>query len=95
MTEAAGQKPPAEEPGFAEIALMFSTSALIHLGEAPDPVSGEKRQDLGRAKHAIDLLAILQEKTRGNLTPEEGDLLEAMIYDLRMRFLRAVQAVRP
>lgn len=86
---------PPEEPGFAEITLMFRTSALVHLGEAPDPVSGKKQQDLGRAKRAIDLLGILQEKTRGNLTPEEGELLDALLYDLRMRYLQAVGAAKP
>lgn len=95
MGEEPREPQPPEESGFAEITLMFSTSALVHLGEATDPVPGKKQQDLGWAKRAIDLLGILQEKTRGNLTPEEGELLEALRYDLRMRYLQAVGAAKP
>lgn len=76
---------------FASILFMFATSALIHLGESPDPVSGEKKQDLRQAQHAIDLLDILRAKTKGNLTPEEEQLFEGLLYDLRVRYLKAAK----
>jgi hypothetical protein len=62
---------------------------MFHLGEIPHPVSGERKKDLPLAKHTIDTLAMLKEKTAGNLTEEEQRLLDGMLYDLRMAFIRA------
>ncbi len=64
----------------------MSTEVLFHLGEFPHPVSGEKKKDLFLAKHVIDTLSMLKEKTQGNLTEEEQKLMEGMLYDLRMAF---------
>lgn len=97
--EAAGKKPEAgkrekrEEPtalpeiNFATFVLSLSSSALIHLGIAPDPITGEQKKDLAIAKQTIDMLVMLQEKTRGNLTEDEAQLMESMLYDLRMRYV--------
>ena len=94
--EEAGKKPEAEkreepaalpEINFATFVLSLSSSALIHLGIAPDPVTGEQTKDLAIAKQTIDMLAMLQEKTRGNLTEDEAQLMESMLYDLRMRYV--------
>lgn len=82
------------EASFGALLLMLSSSALIALGEAPDP-SGEKKQDLDQARWAIDLLALLKEKTRGNLTSEEEGLLDDLLYDLRMRYLARAAQVKP
>ena len=93
---AADKKPeaePREEPtqlpeiNFATFVVSLSSSALIHLGIAPDPMTGEQKKDLPIAKQTIDMLAMLQEKTRGNLTEDEGQLMESMLYDLRMRYV--------
>ena len=81
--------PPLPEVNFSTFVVSLSTEVLFHLGEIPHPISGEKQKDLILAKHAIDTLAMLMEKTQGNLTEEEKKLLESMLYDLRMAFIRA------
>ena len=70
---------------------MFASSALINLGEAPDPASGERQVDLDQAKEAIDLLLLLREKTEGNRTEHESRLLEQILYDVQMRFVQAAK----
>jgi hypothetical protein len=80
---------PLPEVNFSTFIVSLSTEVLFHLGEFPHPVSGEKTKDLPLAKHAIDTLAMLKEKTQGNLSEEEQKLLEGMLYDLRMAFIRA------
>lgn len=88
-----GRKKQEEEPAalpeinFSTFVVSLSSSALIHLGIAPDPMSGEKKKELPLAKQTIDMLGMLQDKTRGNLTEEEGKLLESMLYDLRMMYV--------
>ena len=81
--------PPLPEVNFSTFIVSLSTEVLFHLGEFPHPVSGERQKDLPLAKHAIDTLAMLKEKTQGNLSDEEQKLLEGMLYDLRMAFIRA------
>lgn len=78
--------PPAN---FAGLLIGLATSAFIHLGESPDPSLEAGAVDLPAAKHAIDLLAVLQEKTRGNLEKEEESLLTTLLYDLRLKFVQA------
>lgn len=78
--------PPAN---FAGLLIGLATSAFIHLGESPDPSLEAGAVDLPAAKHAIDLLAVLQEKTRGNLEKEEDSLLTTLLYDLRLKFVQA------
>ena len=83
-----------EESGeveFATLVLMFSTAAMIHLGAAPDPVSGEVKADLAQAKRMIDLLDVLKRKTAGNLMAGESAMLDDLLFDLRMRYLEAVK----
>jgi len=80
---------PLPEVNFSTFIVSLSTEVLFHLGEFPHPVSGEKQKDLPLAKHAIDTLTMLKEKTVGNLTDEEQKLLEGMLYDLRMAYIRA------
>jgi hypothetical protein len=67
--------------------LSLSHSVLLSLGDAPDPVSGERLRDLPLARQTIDLIALLQEKTRGNLTGEEERVLSQALFDLRMRYV--------
>ncbi len=80
---------PLPEVTFATLVLSINTSALVHLGEMNSPESGEKKKDLTMAQHAIDTLAMLQEKTRGNLTDDEKSLLEHIIFDLRLKYVKA------
>ena len=77
------------EVGFSTLVLMFGTAAMVHLGAAPDPVSGESKLDLSQAKQMIDLLDVLKVKTAGNLTATESGMLEDLLFDLRMRYLEA------
>jgi hypothetical protein len=77
------------EVNFSTFIVSLSTEILFHLGEIPHPETGERQKNLPLAKHAIDTLVMLQEKTQGNQTEEEKKLLESMLYDLRMCFIRA------
>ena len=80
---------PLPEVNFSSFLLSLSSSVLLHLGEIADPQSGEKRKDLALAKQSIDIIGILKDKTKGNLSEEEGKLLQNLLYDLRMRFVAA------
>jgi len=71
---------------FTTFVLSLSTSALVHLGEAYEQ-GGEPRVNLPMARQTIDLLGLLEDKTRGNLTGEEERLLHQVLFDLRMRFV--------
>jgi len=73
---------------FAGFILSLNASALIHLGEIPDPQSKERTVNRPAVKHTIDILELLSEKTGGNLTNEEKKLLDDVIYDLRMKFVK-------
>jgi hypothetical protein len=75
---------------FSHLILSLSTTALLNLGEIPDPVTKEKKKDIDTAKQTIDMLGILKDKTKGNLTREEESLLENVLYDLRMRYVEAL-----
>jgi hypothetical protein len=69
----------------------MSHSALLHLGDAPDPVTGSREKDMPLARQTIDILVMLQDKTRGNLTGDEERVLGQALYDLRMRFVEVAQ----
>lgn len=74
---------------FSSLILSLAAGAHSGLGLAPHPMSGKVEKNLSQAKYNIDLLSLLEEKTRGNLTPEEAQLVQAILYDLRMRFVEA------
>lgn len=74
---------------FYTFVLSLGSSAFVHLGDAPHPETGEAmKPDLPLAKQTIDILAMLAEKTKGNLTPEEERFLENLLTDLRFRFVQ-------
>jgi hypothetical protein len=73
---------------FNIFVLSLNASALIHLGEAPGPGSAGVSVSLPMARHTIDMLAMLEDKTRGNLTSEEASLLHQVLFDLRMLYSR-------
>lgn len=79
------------EPTFTTFIMSLNTSALFHLGELVDPETGLKGTDLVLAKHTIDTLQLLKAKTAGNLTEKEKELLENVLYDLQMRYVKATQ----
>jgi hypothetical protein len=72
---------------FHTFVLSLGSSALLHLGELEHPDVGAPQMDLPLAKHTIDILAMLEEKTKGNLSPAEAKLIESLLYDLRLRFV--------
>ena len=73
---------------FSTFVLSIIGSAYVHLGDAPNP-EGQPEGNQQLARQDIDLLGLLQEKTRGNLSDEESKLIEAVLYDLRLRFVAA------
>jgi hypothetical protein len=79
------------EVTFSTFVMSLNTSVLFHLGELPDPETGQKVINLDLARHAIDTLVVLDQKTKGNLTDEESELMRNIIYDVKMRFVRAVK----
>jgi len=87
-----------EQPGisFAGFIISLATTAAVHFGDIPDPNTGERLEpNLVAARQMIDLIAMLQEKTRGNLTPEEAKLVDDLLYELRLRFVGGEQGARP
>ena len=74
---------------FHTFVLSLGSSALLHLGELEHPEGGEIEKDLPLAKHTIDILSMLEAKTKGNLTSAEEKLIESLLYDLRLRFVNA------
>jgi hypothetical protein len=77
---------------FSGFIISLTTTAAVHFGDYPDPATGETRApNLPGAQQMIDIMAMLEQKTRGNLTAQERSLLEQVLYDLRMRFVAAQQ----
>jgi Domain of unknown function (DUF1844) len=78
------------ELSFTAFVLSIASTAAIHLGDLADPATGTKPDtNLEGASQMIDILALLEQKTRGNLTAEERQVLEQVLYELRMRFIEA------
>ncbi len=77
----------APQSEFSTFLLGLASNAMLHLGEMPHPETNERQVNLPLACHTIDLLSMLQEKTSGNLTPEEEQLLSKLLYDLRVKYV--------
>jgi len=73
---------------FMTFIMSMNASALMNLGAIPDPVSGKSVKNVTMAKQTIDILGIIQEKTRGNLTDEEVKLLENVLHDLHLMYVK-------
>jgi hypothetical protein len=80
--------PPPQPIDFYTFCLSLGSSAFVHLGDVPHPEGGDTRPDLPLAKQTIDVLAMLQEKTKGNLTPEEDGFLDHLLVDLKLRYVQ-------
>jgi hypothetical protein len=89
-TQQAKQEKTMPEVTFSTFIVSIGTSALIYLGELQEPGVKEVKQDLAMAKHTIDTLAMLQTKTAGNLTDDERELLRQLLYDLRLKYVKAI-----
>jgi hypothetical protein len=86
-----------EQPriSFAGFVISLATTAAVHFGDIADPHTGERHEpDLVAAQQMIDLISLLQEKTKGNLTPDEAKLVDDLLYELRMRYVQAQQGER-
>ncbi|MCD5398060.1 DUF1844 domain-containing protein [candidate division NPL-UPA2 bacterium] len=87
----AGSGEPLPEPDFSTFISGLGMQALLLLGELSDPQAKEKvNPDYQQARYIIDLIDMLRKKTEGKLTPEEANLMENLLYDLRMRYLKHV-----
>lgn len=83
------QRIPLPEVSLSSLIFSLSSSALLHLGEIADPQTGEKKEDFALAKHSIDTIAMLKEKTEGNRTEEEEKFVDSILTDLRWRYVKA------
>jgi Domain of unknown function (DUF1844) len=87
VNQPAAGSAPVGEMNFATFMVSLSTQALVHLGEMPDPQSGQFAADLMAAEQLIDLIAMLQDKTRGNLDEGETQLVQSVLFELRMKYV--------
>ncbi len=76
------------EVNFATFIISLNASALVNLGVIADPATGKEVKNLAVGKQTIDILSMMEEKTRGNLTPEEENMLKNILYDLRIIFVK-------
>ncbi len=76
------------EANFMNFILSMSTTAMFHFGDFPDPASGKAAKNLAAAKHTIDTIGILKAKTEGNLDDNEKTLIDAVLFELRMRYVK-------
>lgn len=87
-----------ERPSVSFVAFIVSlaTNAAVHFGDLPDPMTNETRPpDLEAAEQLIEIIAMLEEKTRGNLTAEERQLIDQILFELRMRYVEAKKGQSP
>ena len=85
---ASGKEAPLPALDFSTFIMSLNASALVNLGVIEDPMTGQKTKNLPLGKQTIDIIAMLEEKTRGNLTTDEEKLLKSMLYDLRIAFVK-------
>lgn len=86
-SEKSSEQPRSVEINFSTFLFSLASSVFIALGEEKNPITGEKSINLTQAQETIDLLSVLEEKTRGNLTQEEEGLLSHLLYSVRVRYV--------
>ena len=90
-----GQELPPRPPiDFPSYLLSYYTQGLVLLGEVPNPYTNKKEEDVEAARHTIDILTMLEQKTKGNLTKEEQQLMETVLYELRMKFMAKTDRIK-
>jgi len=87
--DGSAQERPLPEIDFTHFMFSLSTSALIQMGEIEDPFTQKLVKNLPLAKQTVDLIGLLEEKTKGNLTPDEEKVMQYILYDLRMRYVKS------
>jgi len=92
---------PAEPPpgtggriDFPSYILSYYTQSLVLLGEVPNPYTNKKEEDLEAARHTVDILGMLRDKTKGNLAADEEQLLESVLYEVRMKYMAKVNKIK-
>jgi hypothetical protein len=90
-----GQENPPRPPiDFPSYILSYYTQGLVLLGEVPNPYTNKKEEDVEAARHTIDILSMLEQKTKGNLGSDEQQLLEGVLYELRMKFMAKTNRIK-
>jgi hypothetical protein len=84
-------RPPIDFPSYI---LSYYTQGLVLLGEVPNPYTNKKEEDVEAARHTIDILSMLEQKTKGNLGSDEQQLLESVLYELRMKFMAKTNRIK-
>ena len=85
---------PGEKINFASFLLSLATTGMVHLGEIPEPTTGQVMENLEGARQMIEILTVLKEKTEGNLSSEELHLMDSLLYELRMKFLSKSNVIK-
>jgi DNA replication initiation complex subunit (GINS family) len=93
--EHSGDDPLDDPTSFLSLIMSLASNAAASLGMMPHPVTSETGVDLTTAKHWIDVLGMLEQKTRGNLTPQEAQVIESLLADLRMQYVSFTSAPTP
>ena len=99
LTEKAKEQPAGgagdiPEPSFDNLVRTMATQALLFMGAIPDPRTGQRIQHLDLSRHHIDTLAVIEEKTKGNLSEEEQEMLTTTLYELRQAYIQLSTAAR-
>jgi hypothetical protein len=84
-------RPPIDFPSYI---LSYYTQGLVLLGEVPNPYTNKKEEDVEAVRHTIDILSMLEQKTKGNLASDEQQLLESVLYELRMKFMAKTSRIK-
>lgn len=92
--DGAGGPGPIPPASFEALLSTLATQALFAMGAIPDPASGQRIQHLDLARHHIDMISVLEEKTKGNLTEDESTMLSSTAYELRSRYIQLSTAAR-
>ena len=83
-------------PASLEMLLtMLATEAMVALGQIPHPATGQAQTDRGQAQYLIDLISVLRDKTKGNLTTREEQVIETLLHELRMAFVQSTGGTPP
>jgi hypothetical protein len=85
------QRPPIDFPSYI---LSYYTQGLVLMGEVPNPYTNKKEEDIESARHTIEILSMLEQKTKGNLSSEEQQLLGTVLYELRMKFMAKTNQIK-
>lgn len=84
-------RPPIDFPSYI---LSYYTQGLVLLGEVPNPYTNKKEEDVEAASHTVEILSMLQQKTKGNLSKDEEQLLDTVLYELRMKFMAKTNRIK-